>query len=67
MSGVEWLIMECMQVVGDKVTVHSIDDRQPVALAMHHLPIATTFAFFHGSPLSIHGLSDRGCSCVCRS
>jgi hypothetical protein len=34
------------QVVGTKVTIHSVSERQPVPLAMHHVPIATTFAFF---------------------
>jgi exosome complex component RRP45 len=35
-------------VVGGVITVHSIDDRQPVALSLHHIPIATSFAFFDG-------------------
>lgn len=32
-------------VLGTTVTIHSVDDRQPVALAMHHIPIAVSFAF----------------------
>lgn len=33
-------------VVGGKVTVHPVDDRQPMALAIHHVPISLTCAFF---------------------
>jgi exosome complex component RRP45 len=33
-------------VVGDKVTIHSSSDRQPVPLALHHLPVSVSFAFF---------------------
>ena len=33
-------------VIGDSVTVHSVDDRQPVALALHHIPVSCSFAFF---------------------
>ncbi|MDO9334167.1 MAG: exosome complex component RRP45 [Dehalococcoidales bacterium] len=36
-------------VVGEQVTVHSVEDRQPVALALHHIPISSTFAFFDPS------------------
>lgn len=34
-------------VVGDKVTVYSMDDRQPVPLAVHHTPISLSFALFN--------------------
>ncbi|GAB5364880.1 hypothetical protein AAMO2058_001008100 [Amorphochlora amoebiformis] len=30
-------------VVGDRVTLHSVDQRQPVQLAMHHIPIIISF------------------------
>ncbi len=51
-----------LQVVGDVVTVHSVDDRQAVPLALHHIPISVTFAFFTGTaPVmdSEHGQTDR--------
>lgn len=31
---------------GDQVTVHPISERDPVALAIHHYPVLSTFAFF---------------------
>lgn len=37
-------------VVGDAVTVHSMEDKQPVPLAVHHVPLAFTFAFFPPPP-----------------
>jgi exosome complex RNA-binding protein Rrp42 (RNase PH superfamily) len=33
-------------VVGHKVMVYSMDDRQPVPLAIHHIPISLTFGLF---------------------
>lgn len=39
-------------VVGDSVTVHSVEDRQPVALALHHIPISCSFAFFDAAATS---------------
>jgi len=33
-------------VVGDRVTIHSVEKRQPVQMAFHHIPIMTTLAFF---------------------
>ena len=36
-------------VVGDRVTIHSVNDRQPVALAIHHIPIMATYALFAGT------------------
>lgn len=33
-------------VMGGKVTVHPVDDRQPMPLAIHHVPISLTCAFF---------------------
>jgi exosome complex component RRP45 len=32
-------------VVGGEVTVHNETDKNPVGLALHHVPISTTFAF----------------------
>mmetsp|Transcript_16135 Transcript_16135/g.26648 ORF Transcript_16135/g.26648 Transcript_16135/m.26648 type:complete len:342 (-) Transcript_16135:73-1098(-) len=33
-------------VVGERVTVHSVEARQPIGLALHHIPIMITFAVF---------------------
>ena len=33
-------------VVGETVTVHSVEDREPVPLAIHHLPLCVTFGFY---------------------
>jgi 3' exoribonuclease family, domain 2 len=33
-------------VVGETITIHGIEDRQPVPLSLHHIPICVTFAFF---------------------
>jgi len=32
--------------VGSTVTVHSLEDREPVPLSIHHIPVSVTFAFF---------------------
>ncbi|KAG0005084.1 hypothetical protein BGZ79_006947 [Entomortierella chlamydospora] len=33
-------------VVGEEVTIHSLEQRNPVPLSIHHIPICVTFAFF---------------------
>ncbi|KAH9811203.1 ribosomal protein S5 domain 2-type protein [Melampsora americana] len=33
-------------LVGEEITVHSFDERLPIPLTLHHLPICLTFAFF---------------------
>ncbi|KAI7898841.1 ribosomal protein S5 domain 2-type protein [Cokeromyces recurvatus] len=33
-------------VSGEEVTIHPIDQRNPVPLSIHHIPICITFAFF---------------------
>lgn len=33
-------------VVGETVTVHSVEEREPVPLAVHHLPLCVTFGFY---------------------
>ncbi|KAG8928804.1 hypothetical protein FRC02_006446 [Tulasnella sp. 418] len=38
-----------VEVIGDEVTIHSPEERAPVPLAMHHMPICITFAFFEDS------------------
>jgi len=40
-------------VVGEEVTVHSLEERVPVPLAMHHFPICISFAFFGDKPISV--------------
>lgn len=31
---------------GEEVTIHSLTERDPIPLSLHHLPICSTFAFF---------------------
>ncbi|KAI9012605.1 ribosomal protein S5 domain 2-type protein [Phycomyces nitens] len=33
-------------VVGEEVTIHPVDQRNPVPLSIHHIPICITFGFF---------------------
>lgn len=33
--------------VGEEATIHSLDEREPVPLAIHHNPMTVSFAFFH--------------------
>ncbi|KAJ3021369.1 hypothetical protein HKX48_008686 [Thoreauomyces humboldtii] len=33
-------------VLGDDVTVHTVEERNPIPLSVHHIPICVTFAFF---------------------
>ncbi|GAA6026811.1 hypothetical protein JCM8097_005877 [Rhodosporidiobolus ruineniae] len=40
-------------VNGEEVTVHSMDERVPVALAIHHSPMCLTFAFFGEDSLAV--------------
>lgn len=34
-------------VVGEQVTIHPVDEREPVALGVLHVPICVTFSFFN--------------------
>ncbi|XP_030836167.1 exosome complex component RRP45 [Strongylocentrotus purpuratus] len=34
-------------VIGESVTIHSPQDRDPVPLNVHHIPVCVTFAFYH--------------------
>lgn len=36
-----------VSITGDSVTIHSIADRDPVPLSIHHMPICVTFAIFN--------------------
>ncbi|GAA6001171.1 hypothetical protein JCM10207_007443 [Rhodosporidiobolus poonsookiae] len=40
-------------VVGEEVTIHSMDERVPVPLAIHHSPMCLTFAFFGEESLAV--------------
>ncbi|KAJ3151411.1 Exosome complex component RRP45 [Geranomyces michiganensis] len=40
-------------VLGEDVTVHSISDRNPIPLTLHHIPICVTFAFFNSGTLQV--------------
>ncbi|KAI9489059.1 ribosomal protein S5 domain 2-type protein [Zychaea mexicana] len=40
-------------VVGEEVTIHPIDQRNPVPLSIHHLPICVSFAFFDQGQLLV--------------
>eukprot|EP01132_Coremiostelium_polycephalum_P002139 gene2139-2637_t len=33
-------------VIGNEATIHSLEDREPVPLSIHHSPISITFGFF---------------------
>ncbi|KAI9595355.1 ribosomal protein S5 domain 2-type protein [Syncephalis fuscata] len=33
-------------IVGEEVTIHSLEERNPVPLSLHHIPICVSFAFF---------------------
>ncbi|KAF0341586.1 ribosomal protein S5 domain 2-type protein [Gigaspora margarita] len=38
-------------VIGEDVTIHPVDQRNPVPLSIHHTPICVTFAFFENGDL----------------
>ncbi|KAI7865246.1 ribosomal protein S5 domain 2-type protein [Spinellus fusiger] len=38
-------------VVGEEVTIHPVDQRNPVPLSIHHIPICVTFGFFDNGEL----------------
>ncbi|KAG2224154.1 hypothetical protein INT45_000169 [Circinella minor] len=40
-------------VVGEEVTIHPIDQRNPVPLSIHHIPICVSFAFFDEGQLLV--------------
>ncbi|KAG0666682.1 hypothetical protein C6P46_004349 [Rhodotorula mucilaginosa] len=40
-------------VVGEEVTIHSMAERVPVPLAIHHSPMCLTFAFFGDDSLAV--------------
>ncbi|ORX56261.1 ribosomal protein S5 domain 2-like protein [Hesseltinella vesiculosa] len=40
-------------VIGEEVTIHPIDERNPVPLSIHHIPISITFNFFDRGTLLV--------------
>ncbi|CDS06032.1 hypothetical protein LRAMOSA08560 [Lichtheimia ramosa] len=40
-------------VIGEEVTIHPVDQRNPVPLSIHHIPICVTFAFFDKGQLMV--------------
>ncbi|KAK7097276.1 exosome complex component RRP45-like [Littorina saxatilis] len=34
-------------VKGQEITIHTSDERDPIPLSIHHMPLCVTFAFFH--------------------
>ncbi|GAB5593540.1 3'-5'-exoribonuclease [Umbelopsis nana] len=40
-------------VIGEEVTIHPMDQRNPVPLSVHHIPICVTFSFFAGGELLV--------------
>ncbi|RKP09940.1 ribosomal protein S5 domain 2-type protein [Thamnocephalis sphaerospora] len=45
-------------VIGEDVTIHTLEERNPVPLALHHIPICISFAFFEdGQP------ANHSCPC----
>ena len=37
-----------VSVVGEKVTVHTVAERAPVPLSVHHIPVCVTFGILDG-------------------
>jgi len=35
-----------VSVQGEEITIHTADEKEPVALSIHHMPLLVTFAFF---------------------
>lgn len=46
-------------VTGEQVTIHSLADREPVALSIHHIPVCITFAFFQEGKYLLVDPSER--------
>jgi exosome complex component RRP45 len=40
-------------VIGNQVTIYSPNDREPVPLSIHHIPICITFGFFYEGELMV--------------
>ena len=37
-----------VSVIGQEVIVHSLEEKNPIPLTLHHLPLCVSFAFFNG-------------------
>jgi exosome complex component RRP45 len=51
-------------VIGQEVTIHTLEERHPVPLTLHHIPICVSFAFFsQGNRLLVdpNRLEERLC------
>jgi exosome complex component RRP45 len=42
-----------VSVSGWDVLIHPFDEKSPIPLAIHHIPICSTFAFFHGGLIHV--------------
>lgn len=40
-------------VKGEEVIIHTFEEKHPVSLSIHHIPICTTFSFFDGGNLMV--------------
>jgi len=40
-------------VIGEDVTIHTMEERNPVPLSVHHIPVSVTFAFFDNGELLV--------------
>eukprot|EP01098_Paradermamoeba_levis_P010949 TRINITY_DN4630_c0_g1_i8.p1 TRINITY_DN4630_c0_g1~~TRINITY_DN4630_c0_g1_i8.p1 ORF type:complete len:259 (-),score=74.83 TRINITY_DN4630_c0_g1_i8:268-957(-) len=54
---------EEVSVSGDNITVHSMADRDPIPLSIHHIPVCVTFAFFEDGDLFFGGSESEGREC----
>ncbi|KXJ22400.1 exosome complex component RRP45 isoform X2 [Exaiptasia diaphana] len=48
-----------VSVMGEEVTVHSHQDREPVSLSILHMPVCVTFAFFDDGELLLVDPTDK--------
>ncbi|XP_018420236.1 PREDICTED: exosome complex component RRP45 [Nanorana parkeri] len=48
-----------VSVQGEEVTVYSLEERDPVPLSIHHMPICTSFAFFQQGTYLLVDPSER--------
>merc|ERR1712018_732526 len=37
-----------ISLIGNRVAIHSVEDRQPIPLSLHHTPICVTIGIFGG-------------------
>jgi exosome complex component RRP45 len=52
-----------VDVIGDEVTIHSVEDHIPDPLSVHHRPVSVTFAHFeHGEVVIDPSLNEEAVS-----